>query len=484
MNNVLNYKDGYKTDHRRQYPIGTEKVYSNFTPRESRIPGVNKIVVFGLQYFVKEYLVNRFNTMFFSQPKDVVVASYKRRLDTYLGKDSVPVEHIEKLHDLGYLPLHIKAMAEGSLCPLRVPCMTITNTHPDFFWLTNDVETILSNTVWMPMTSATIAYQYKKILTDYAKKTSDMPDFVQFQGHDFSMRGHSSLESACTSGAGHLLSFVGTDTIPAIDFLEKYYGANAENELVGCSVPATEHSVMCLGGNETELHTFKRLITELYPNGIVSIVSDTWDYWGVLTVLAPSLKNEILSRNGKVVFRPDSGDPVKIVCGDKDATPGSPEHMGSIEVLWNIFGGTINSKGYKQLNPNVGLIYGDSITIERCRAICEGLEAKGFASTNIVFGIGSYTYQYVTRDTFGFAVKATYGVVNGESKEIWKNPKTDNGMKRSAKGLLCVDADFNLQECVSEDIESTGILQTIFKDGKIYHEQSLAEIRNKLNSLV
>lgn len=482
MNIVLNYKDGYKVDHRRQYPNKTEKVYSNFTPRESRIPGINKIVVFGLQYFVKEYLINRFEEKFFSRPKDIVVAEYKRRLDTYLGKDAVPMEHIEKLHDLGYLPLHIKAMAEGSLCPLRIPCMTITNTHPDFFWLTNDVETILSNTVWMPMTSATIAYQYKKILTEYAKKTSDMPDFVQFQGHDFSMRGHSSLESACTSGAGHLLSFVGTDTIPAIDFLEKYYGANAENELVGCSVPATEHSVMCLGGNESEVDTFKRLICDIYPNGIVSIVSDTWDYWKVLTEYTVILKSMIESRNGKVVFRPDSGDPVKIVVGDADATPGTPEYMGSIEVLWNIFGGTVNSKGYKQLNPCVGLIYGDSITIERCRKICEGLEAKGFASTNIVFGIGSYTYQYVTRDTFGFAIKATHGVVNGESKEIWKNPKTDNGMKRSAKGLLCVDSDFTLHECVSEEQENTGLLQTIFKDGKLYNEQSLSQIRSKLNS--
>jgi Nicotinic acid phosphoribosyltransferase len=237
-----------------------------------------------------------------------------------------------------------------------------------------------------------------------------------------------------------LLSFTGTDTIPAIDWLEHFYNADAEKELIGGSVPATEHSVMCLGGNETEKETFLRLITEVYPKGIVSIVSDTWDYWKVVDKLLRELKPNIMSRDGKVVIRPDSGDPVKIVCGDPDSY-NVPVRKGTIEVLWDIFGGTINSKGYKQLDPHIGVIYGDSITLDRCRDICENLKQKGFASTNIVFGIGSYTYQYVTRDTFGFAMKATHGIVNGQPVDIYKDPITDDGVKKSAKGLLCVNND-------------------------------------------
>lgn len=473
-------KDFYKTDHRRQYPEGTEYVYSNFTARGSRLPGVDNVVVFGIQYFVKEYLIRQFNEEFFNKPKDEVIAYYKRRMDTSLGPNSVSVTHLEQLHDLGYLPLEFKALAEGSVVPLRTPVLTMRNTLPEFFWLTNFLETLTSCVLWHPITSATIANEYRKILTQYAKETSDMPEFVQWQGHDFSMRGHTSVESACASGAGHLLSFTGTDTIPAIDFLEQYYNANAEKELIGGSVPATEHSVMCLGGNETELQTFERLITQVYPEGIVSIVSDTWDYWNVLTSLVPTLKEQIMKRNGKVVIRPDSGDPVKILCGDPEATPGSVQHKGTVEHLWEVFGGTVNSKGYKQLDSHIGVIYGDSITLDRCNEICERLKQKGFASTTPVFGIGSYTYQYVTRDTFGFAMKATHGVVNGVSVDIYKDPITDNGVKKSAKGLLRVNKDFSLSQQVTQDEEKTGLLETVFLDGKLVKETNLNEIRNRV----
>lgn len=477
------YKDGYKVGHVFQYPKGTEMVYSNITPRGSRIDGVDKVVVFGIQYFIKDYLINRFNEGFFYQPKEKVLAQYKRRIDNYLGKDTVPIDHLSELHDQGYLPLEIKALEEGTLCPMRVPLLTIKNTIPKFFWLTNFLETILCSVIWHPMTSATIAHTYKKLLSEYANKTSDMPEFVQWQGHDFSMRGMSGLESAIISGAGHLLSFSGTDTIPAIDFLEKFYNANSDSELIGGSVPATEHSVMCLGGETSEYDTFKRLLTEVYPKGIVSVVSDTWDYWKVLTEVLSDMKNLIMAREGKLVIRPDSGDPVKIICGDEEATRGSPEYFGSIEILWKIFGGTINSKGYKQLDPHVGLIYGDSITLDRCKRICEGLEAKGFASTNVVFGIGSYTYQHVTRDTFGFAMKATYGIINGEPIEIFKDPITDSGIKKSAKGLLRVNEDLTLSEQVSCEEEKTGLLKTVFLDGKLVKEYSLQEIRDKLKNV-
>ena len=474
------YKDFYKTDHRRQYPEGTQLVYSNLTPRTSRIPGVERVVVFGIQYFIKDYLMRRFNVGFFGRPKDEVVSQYKRRMDTSLGSGAVPVDHIEALHDLGYLPVEIKALQEGSLCPLRVPILTIKNTLPEFFWLTNFLETILSNAIWHPITSATIAFEYRKMLTAFARETSDMPEFVQWQGHDFSMRGHSSFEASLVSGGAHLLSFTGTDTIPAIDWLEHFYGANADMELIGASVPATEHSVMCLGGCETEYEAYRRLITQVYPAGIVSIVSDTWDYWSVLDKTIRDLKAVIMSRNGKVVIRPDSGDPVKIICGDPAAKIGSNQFRGTADILWEIFGGSINSKGFKQLDPHIGIIYGDSITLERCKAICEGLKAKGFASTNMVFGIGSYTYQHVTRDTLGFAMKATYGVINGKPIDIFKDPITDSGIKKSAKGLLRVNEDYTLSECVTEEQEKTGLLETVFVNGILIKEHKLSDIRARL----
>jgi nicotinamide phosphoribosyltransferase len=479
MFNPLMYTDFYKTDHRRQYPEGTEIVYSNFTARGSRIDSINSIVVFGIQYFIKKYLIEEFNNGFFRRSKSHVIAEYKRRLDSSLGKDSISLEHIEALHDLGYLPIEIKALSEGSICPLRVPCLTIINTKQEFYWVTNFLETLLSNTLWGMMTSATIAHKYKELLNYWAKKTSDIPEFVDFQGHDFSMRGMWNIEAAAMSGAAHLLSFLGTDTIPAIDFLEKYYNASCENNMIGCSVPATEHSVMCLNGDSNEIDLFQRLITKVYPSGIVSIVSDTWDYWKVICDFLPKLKKIILKREGKVVIRPDSGDPVKIICGNEDSLV-EHERSGSVQKLWDIFGGTINSKGYKQLNEKIGLIYGDSITLERANSICKLLEQKGFASTNIVFGIGSYTYQYNTRDTFGFAVKSTYGVVNGEGRDIYKRPKTDDGLKNSAKGLLCVTEGMILKEKVSIEEEKMGLLETVFRDGKLFREESLEEIKDRL----
>jgi nicotinamide phosphoribosyltransferase len=475
-------KDFYKTDHRRQYPKGTEYVYSNFTPRDSRVKGIDKAVVFGPQFLVQEYLIDQFNQNFFALPKEDAVGEYKRRMDTALGPNAIDVSHIAELHDLGYLPLEVKALPEGSLCPLKVPMMTVRNTDPRFFWLTNALETLISCSLWYPVQSATTAFEYRKILTSFANATSDMLDFVPWQGHDFSMRGMTSPESAMVSGAAHLLSFTGTDTIPSIDWLEHYYNADAEKELIGGSVPATEHSVMCLGGAETELQTFNRLITEVYPSGIVSIVSDTWDYWHVLSDTLVTLKSTIMARNGKVVVRPDSGDPVKIICGDPSAPVGSIQYKGSIEHLWEVFGGAVNSKGFKQLDSHIGLIYGDSITLERAQTICQQLKDKGFASTNVVFGVGSYTYQYVTRDTLGFAMKATHGVVNGLAVDIFKDPKTDNGVKKSAKGLLRVNADYSLsQQCTPEE-EKQGLLQTIFKDGVAYNTQTLSQVRARLLS--
>lgn len=478
--NPLLLTDFYKVSHPFQYPKGTTLVYSNLTPRKSRLD-ISKMTFFGLQYFIKEYLIKQFNENFFNKPKEEIMKDYKRRITTSLGSDLQSYEHIEKLHDLGYLPIKIKALPEGTSVNMRVPVLTVVNTLPEYFWLTNFIESLMSSILWQPCTSATIAKDYRRILDIYAKETGIHQDFVQWQGHDFSFRGMSSLESSMSSGMAHLLSFTGTDTIPAIYALEKYYNANAEKELIGGSVPATEHAIMCSGSKDCEIETFKRLITEIYPNGIVSIVSDTWDLWKVCTEYLVELKDIIMSRDGKVVIRPDSGDPVDIICGDPKGKTEN-ERKGVIELLWDVFGGTVTDEGYKLLDSHIGAIYGDSITRDRAISICERLMKKGFAS-QVVFGIGSYTYQYNTRDTFGTAMKATYVEVNGEGREIFKDPVTDDGTKKSATGLLCVkkeNGEYVLKDKCTWEEESTGELQTVFLDGALLKDYTLSEIRGNI----
>ena len=491
--NPLMSIDFYKADHRRQYPEGTEYVYSNFTPRSARLAQMlngfdNRVVFLGLQAYLKRVLQKQWQAEFFDKPKDEVINKYKRRMDTSLGEDAIPMDHIEALHDLGYLPLRIKALQEGSRVNIKVPMFTVVNTLPEFYWLTNYIETSISAEVWKPCTTATIAYEYKRLLIEYALKTGAPLDTVPIQAHDFSFRGMSGAEDAALAGLGHLASFIGTDTVAAIDYAEELYGAT---EIVGVSVPATEHSVMCMGTKESEIETFKRLINELYPIGIVSIVSDTWNFWRVITEFATELKDDILNRApnqmglAKTVFRPDSGDPVKVICGDPDAPEGTPEYKGAVECLWDIFGGSQTENGYKLLHERVGLIYGDSITLQRAKAILEGMERKGFASTNLVFGVGSYTYQYLTRDTFGFAMKATWGQVDGAGREIFKDPITDKGEKRSAVGLLRVEpiADgYQLFDRQLFEQERLGLLKTVYENGELLNEQTFEQVRAKLES--
>lgn len=479
--------DFYKTGHIFQYPKSTEEVYSNFTPRSDKYApkGVKEVVNFGLQSFIIDYLIQDWDDNFFENDCDTVLASYKRRMDTALGKDAVSVDHIEALHNLGYLPILIKSLPEGASVPFGVPLLTIVNTLPEFFWLTNYLESVMSCELWKPITTATIAKQYKKILTEYAVETGTPLEFIPFQAHDFSFRGMSGRADAAICGLGHLTSFWGTDTIPAIELAEDVYYANAEKEPVGFSVAATEHSVMCMGTKEAEIETFRRLITEIYPSGIVSIVSDTWDFWKVLTEYLPALKDIIMAREsnglqpGKVVIRPDSGDPVKIICGDWGSKDENI-YKGAVELLWDTFGGIITSTGHKLLDGHIGLIYGDSITLERAEEILRQLDMKGFASGNIVFGIGSYTYQMISRDTLGLAMKATHGIVAGEGREIYKDPVTDDGSKKSARGYLKVikeEGKYKLLDCQTKAEEEQGELTPVFKDGCLLRNTTLAEIR-------
>jgi nicotinamide phosphoribosyltransferase len=493
--NPLFLTDGYKTGHHQQYPKGTTLVYSNFTPRSLKHAPkhCNEIVSFG-QQMVMKIIHEAFEKDFFNQPKEEVCGEMKRELSMYLNTD-YDVSHFEALWDLQYLPIKVKAIEEGTVVSAKVPVLTIYNTVPEFYWITNYLETIISNLLWKPVTSATIAHNYRKVLTSWQEKTdAERGWFIDWQGHDFSMRGLDSIDATISSGIGHLTSFSGSDSLPAIYGARKYYG---ETGFIAGSVNATEHSVMCAGGKEDEIETFRRLL-DTYPTGILSVVSDTWDLWKVCTEHVVTLKEEIMARDGKLVIRPDSGDPVDILCGDisqyryeleeGDEYLHGPKEKGVVELLWDVFGGTINEQGYKVLDSHIGAIYGDSITIDRANEICERLESKGFASTNVVLGIGSFTYQYNTRDTFGFAMKATYVEVNGEGREIFKDPITDDGTKKSATGLLSVkkdlDGNYNLIDKVSWSGEQTGYLKPIYEDGVFYNQTTLTEIKGKLSKLV
>lgn len=471
--------DAYKLGHIKMYPKGIQEIYSNFTNRGSRIEGVNHVVNFGLQGFIKKYLVDDF-AEFFSLPQDQVVNEYQQMLDGVFGPGQIDVDHVRALHRLGYLPLQIKALPEGALVPIGVPMLTVKNTHPDFAWLTNYIESVLSASLWHPSTSATKAWHTRQMINRYAELTGMPAEATDFQMHDFSLRGQSSIESAAASGAGHLLSSFGSDTIPAISYINQYYPTD---EFILGSVPASEHSVMTsyvdvifdengVRGDVDEVETYRELLSR-FPDGILSIVSDTYDFFGVLRMFDKDAGNGLyemaMARNGKIVFRPDSGNPNRVINGDPDAPVTTDQSIGALRVLWEIFGGTVNDKGYKVLDDHVGIIYGDGMYYERIEQIINNGIDNGFAS-QVVFGIGSYTYQMTSRDVFYSAVKATSVVIDGKRRAVMKDPKED-AAKRSAMGLLkveLVDNEYVLVDNVSEAEEQEGELSTVFIDGDYY----------------
>lgn len=490
--------DFYKAGHIDQYPAGTSLIYSNFTCRSDSNSGMppefdHRVVFFGLQGLCRWLFQDLWQNTFFDRTEREVVEAYRHRMHDSLGPDRDRCDHILALHRIGHLPILIKALPEGSRVPLRVPLLTIRNTLPSFYWLTNFLETQISAELWKPIRNATLAYWLRRLLDDMAIRTGSPPASVFFQGHDFSFRGMSGLHDAASSGCGHLLSFLGTDTVAAVDYAESYYGGAPGRPIgpIGCSVPATEHSVMCMSGEAGEEDLIRHLITEVYPRGIVSIVSDSWDFWQVLTRFVPNLMETIRHRGDgatglhKVVFRPDSGVPKHIICGDPSAPDGSPERRGALNILWDIFGGTTTATGHRLLDSHVGLIYGDSMSYPVVKDILQNMEESGFASANVVFGVGSWTYQLATRDCFGCAMKSTYGEVDGVGRAIYKDPATDsNHIKRSARGLLRVDRDgdsFVAHDLQSWEQEAGGELKPVFEDGKMLRHQTLDEIRLRLH---
>lgn len=483
MINPIFYCDFYKIGHVAQYPPDTTQVFSNWTPRSSRVPGQTEVTSLGFNYFAKDYLTRRFNQGFFSRPWAQIAEEYNTVIPATLGVTNPKIDHIKALHDLGYLPLRFYSLPEGLASPLNCPQIVVTNTLPEFFWLVNYMETIMSAVLWKPSTSATTARRYRAIFEKFARESGETDmGFVEWQGHDFSFRGMSGMEDAILSGLGHLTCFSGTDSIPAILAAKEFYGAPLT---VGGSVPATEHSVMCSGTEDGEFDTFKRLLTEIYPTGILSIVSDTWDLWTVLTDYVPRLKETILARDGKMVIRPDSGDPVKIMCGDPDSYGAA--HEGTLRLLADALGTTLGV-GLPLINK-AGAIYGDSITPERAEQILyRCVHELKLSPFNCVFGIGSYTYEYVTRDTYGFAMKATAVVRSGKLVPIFKNPTTDDKCesKKSRYGIPCVYQDaagkFTVKEnCAPEDLDNCAF-QKVYEDGKLLIDPTFDEIRKRVRS--
>jgi nicotinamide phosphoribosyltransferase len=490
--------DFYKCVHSEMYPEKMTRLVSNFTPRMSRLGAMHKIVVFGIQAFMKKYLVDDFNMNFFARPEEEIVMEYERVIRNAMpsnDKNEVTynVNKIRSLHRLGYLPLEISALPDGTIVPVKVPILQMVNTHDDFAWLVNSIESLMSCSLWHPMMSATVGVTYRDIVNyHYDKTVEDSIPRARALG-DFSMRGQESLESAMASSAAFCLSFLNTATVPAIKYLEKYYDCDVEGNSTGAPVAfgavSTEHSVMCsnFAVDGDEITMFRRLLKDIYPNTNFSVVSDSYDYWNVVQNLLPQLKKEILDHNGYIAIRGDSGDPVEIV-------------TKTVFLLWETFGGTINSKGYKVLDPHVKALYGDSITPYRCEKIYQILTSNGFACNNVSLGVGSFSMQCFedsgimypfTRDTFGWAMKSTYCEVDGKSIMIFKDPKTDTGnFKKSQKGCVFVSRNSEGElSCQDElTLADLKVLQSrgndafvkVFENGFLKGRLSLHEVRKNL----
>lgn len=540
--NSLYLTDGYKVGHKAMLAPGTTRLYGTWIPRSVKHApkGITKIVSFG-QQLVWKWLHDEFEeNFFFTKERGLLKMStqyqngkvvkswdvakekalqFVKDMSLYLGME-YDGKHFEELWDLGYLPIKVKALPEGVETLPNIPHMTFVNTVDGFAWLTLYLETVVSALAWKPSTAATIAKLYRRQAEEWVAKTDKNNMWlVDFMCHDFSARGLDPM-SQYLIGLGHATSFKGSDTLPVIPAARYFYGVK-DDDMPIFSVNASEHSV-----STTKIFTVgeQQMIADwlqIFPKGILSIVSDTFDLWKLITEYLPANKEAIVARDGKLVIRPDSGDPVDIICGiesiteidgkffkteeafaEVDSLDYEPKNYslnqrkGVIELLWDIFGGTINEQGYKILDPHIGAIYGDSITPERQRQIYERLAAKGFAATNIVLGVGSFTYQYNTRDTLGFAAKGAWFEVNEpyvdeadntkfkkKSYNIYKDPVTDDGVKRSLKGLLqvkLVDNEYIVNQECSWEQEEDSELKTIYENGKFYNQTTLEEVRERL----
>lgn len=496
--------DFYKQCHPAQYDRRIVRLVNYYTPRSTRIADWQSVPVVGIQKWIREELIDNFNENFFHLPLNTVLELYTWIITETLGKDKLDIARITALHKLGYLPLDIRALEEGTLCPIGVPMIEVSNTHDDFAWLVNNIETTELSELWYPMVIARVGMEYRDIANHWYQLTCDHPELAKHAFSGFEYRSMPGREAAIKASLGFLLSFDKTATIPAICNIYKYYGDPLASIAKGMA--STEHSVMCssFAIDGDEITCIKRLLTEVYPDGPFSMVSDSYDYWHLVLELLPEAMKEILDRDGVLYVRGDSGDPVEIV-------------VATVMKLWSIFGGTINSKGFKVLDPHIRAIYGDGITQKRSRQIFQALYDAGFSAENVALGIGGFSmliresqckcgetsYPGFTRDTFGVAIKTTWGEYLKEvhptkapemSKfiregfNIFKDPKTDeNKLKRSQKGCCVVfddsgtiryDDGFDID--IAHHPRTTNLLKPLFLDGQLLRETTYNEVRNRL----
>lgn len=475
--------DFYKTVHSDMLNTGMTKSMSYYTPRMSRVKRWDKVVMFGLQMFCKTWLMEYFNEYFFKQPEEEVVKEYVRVLDASLGKGIYSVDKIRDLHKLGYLPLEIIALPEGTMVPIHVPMFGITNTHKDFAWLPQALESLISAEIWYPQITATVGKTYRDIVNKYYNLTCEDNISRSRALGAFDFRGDMCVDAALKAGAGWCMSFLNTATVPAIPYLENMFNCDCTKEEVAFGAVSTEHFVMCsnYAVDGDEITFLRKMLTELYPETSFSCVLDSYDYWNVIDNILPKLHKEIMEHKGCMLMRGDSGDCVEVV-------------TKTVFKLWEQFGGTINSKGYKVLDSHVKAIYGDSITVQRCEEIYEILKEKGFACSNVALGVGSFSMHCIeeentlkpfTRDTFSSCIKACYAEVDNKCYPIFKDPK-DGGFKKSQKGLCYVykndNGEYEYKDgYTSLDIPEGNLLETVFKDGKLIKDYTISQIRQRLN---
>lgn len=522
--NPLLLIDFYKAVHGTMIPQNMVKSVSYYTPRRSRVERWDQVVFYGLQAFCKTWLIDYFNANFFQKKREDVVEEYRRVLDNSFGKGIYNLERVGHLHDLGYLPVEIVALPEGTKVDMGVPIFGITNTHPDFAWLPQALESLISAELWYPMICATVGNTYREVVNKYYDETCDDDAPRRRALGNFDFRGDDGLDASLKAAGGWLLSFVNTATVPAIPYMEKMYNCDCEKDEVGFGAVSTEHFVMCSNSAYDTKHNpdyeyadidprrervfLKKLLTELYPHTSFSCVCDSYDYWNVVKNILPTLKEEILAHDGCFLVRGDSGDCVKVV-------------TETVFELWKIFGGTMNSKGYKVLDPHVKALYGDSITVQRAGQIYQILKDNGFAAQNVSLGVGSFSMHCIeevvekdlglgytlketvlspfTRDTFSSAIKSVYAEFRNEDGTIdkvpiYKDPKTDResgfSFKKSQKGCCEVfwRDKWNQRLAYTDGLtwdeanNDNNFLQPVFRDGVLLRETSLKEIRVRLNN--
>jgi nicotinamide phosphoribosyltransferase len=464
------------------YPDNQETLVSYLTPRKAMNEHFPKMVIWGIHPFIED-IKQAFNE-FFSLPLNKVMGEYDHYIGAHLGIGNVARDRIIELHELGYLPLEIRALPEGTVVNMGIPMVEMRNNHPRFAWVVQWVECLLQTEVWPMCAYATVGWEYHKVAKKYYEMTAPGADPFMAMA-DFGFRGMSCLEDATRCSASWLLSFNKTSTIPALPYLDDYYDAHCAENKIGLGAVSTEHSVMAANFaiDGDEITFVKRMLTEIYPNTSFSMVSDTYDYWNMVNNIIPACKAEILAHNGKLLVRPDSCDMVSIT-------------IGTIQKFWDTFGGTINEAGYKVLDPHIGMIYGDGCTLNKVTEIYETLAQLGFAATNVVFGVGAFCFHalfapdnkftVLTRDTWGMAMKATHGVFGGQSVPIFKDPKTDEGgLKKSQKGCCMVslqtDGSFICTDGYDEWVpDQYTCLQPIFCNGKLINVPTFQKARARL----